>query len=138
MKIVRIGADPAFDCFATFVLQNPRVYFPKIFSHTCPYGLMGAFGALSVTEMERLDPLSNGQQQAANIWVPNALHAMQKHQAIPAFHNLDLAYADLIAETRRHQQQNPQYPLFNGPDLQAKNFMIRPQTGDWVFIDGLG
>jgi hypothetical protein len=81
---------------------------------------MGGFGVLSVTEMERLDPLSQGQQQAANIWIPNALHAMQKLQTIPAFHNLDHAYVELIEETRRHHQQNPQHPFLTGQTCKRR------------------
>lgn len=136
--VVRIGADPAFDHFAQFVQAAPQLYFPCIRKHICPYGPLGPHGAATLTEMECLDPLSPQQQLQAAAWIDTAINAMLKQCSIPVFNQLELAYTNLIDETRRyHANNNPPHP-FLGPDLQTKNFMIRPSTGNWVFIDGLG
>ena len=136
--VVRIGSDPAFDHFATFVQTTPQLYFPCIHKHISPYGPLGPHGAVTLTEMEYLDPLNSQQQLQASAWIPTALSAMMNQQAIPVFNQLEHAYSDLIALTRRYYANHSAPYPFNGPDLQAKNFMIRPGTTDWVFIDGLG
>ncbi len=136
--VVRIGADPAFDHFATFVQTTPQLYFPRIHKHISPYGALGPYGAVTLTEMEYLDLLNSQQRQQASAWIPTALSAMMNQKAIPVFNQMERAYSDLIVVTRHYYANHSAPYPFNGPDLQAKNFMIRPGTTDWVFIDGLG
>ncbi|KAB0659949.1 hypothetical protein [Burkholderia diffusa] len=78
-RIVKFGQDSAYDVFVTHALHFPSSKFPVFYCHSKP---AGAFNAASnkpytVTEMERLDPLTQVEATTVMTWVRAVFAAWQ-------------------------------------------------------------